>query len=103
MQNENVLFELEASSHLKISPTSLRRDRVDGRLGGIPFVRLGGRIVYLREALDEWLAAKQQRVVAVVKEKKEDVARRGRPTKAEQIEAARRGISVRELRSGVAA
>jgi len=39
-----------------ISVNALCRDRKDGSLGGIPFVKLGNRIVYPKQLVEEWFA-----------------------------------------------
>ena len=53
------LAEPEAAKYLQISASSLRKGRMNGALEGRmpvpPFVRLGRRIVYLRDDLDRWL------------------------------------------------
>lgn len=53
------LSEAEASNYLGISRSSLRQGRCDGRrlnhMSPPPFVRLGRKIVYLRDDLDCWL------------------------------------------------
>lgn len=39
-----------------ISVNALCRDRKDGSLGGIPFVKLGNRVVYPKQLVEEWFA-----------------------------------------------
>ena len=80
--------EHTAGQILGVSAITLRRDRSDGRLG-IPFVRIGGRIVYPRAALEQWLTERTAATPPVLVPAAEPPRRRrGRPTKAEQ--AARR-------------
>lgn len=45
--------EFSAASGLSIS--SLSRDRLNGCLGGIPFIQMGGRILYPIMAIEQWL------------------------------------------------
>jgi len=48
----------EAARYLKISPSTLEHDRVDGRLG-IPFLRIGSVVLYERATLDRWLSSRE--------------------------------------------
>ena len=54
------LSEEEAAHYLGISRASLRQGRMEGRRNGRipppPFVRLGRKILYIREDLDRYLA-----------------------------------------------
>lgn len=54
------LTEFEAAIYLGVSRSTLRHGRCEGRRDGRmpppPFVRLGRKIVYLRDDLDAWLA-----------------------------------------------
>lgn len=78
-----------AATILGVSAMTLRRDRRDGHLG-IPFARIGGRVVYPRAALERWLVERTRPTppapppppVPVLEQPRR---RRGRPTKAEQI------------------
>ncbi len=53
------LNEREAAQYLNVSQSFLRQDRMNGvrenRTPGPPFVRIGRKILYLREDLDGWL------------------------------------------------
>ena len=55
------LSESDAAIYLGISRSTLRHGRSEGvranRMPSPPFVRLGRKIVYLRDDLDGWLAA----------------------------------------------
>lgn len=83
---------------LNLSAVQVVRDRKDGRCGGIPFVRLGGRIVYPIRAVEAWLMARTQRGATSALVHGAPTTRRGRPTKAEQMEASARGMTVSQLR-----
>lgn len=48
----------ELSEALSVSLSSLARDRENGCLGGMPFAKLGSRVVYPRVAIEEWLIAR---------------------------------------------
>ncbi len=54
------LTEVEAAIYLGVSRSTLRHGRCEGRRDGRmpppPFVRLGRKIVYLKDDLDAWLA-----------------------------------------------
>ncbi len=55
------LSEEEAAHYLGISRASLRQGRMEGRranrLPPPPFVKLGRKILYLKDDLDQWLEA----------------------------------------------
>jgi predicted DNA-binding transcriptional regulator AlpA len=55
------LSEAQAARYLGISRSTLRQGRVlgpiIGRMPVPPFVKLGRRVVYLRDDLDQWLEA----------------------------------------------
>jgi hypothetical protein len=88
----------EIAALLGISPVHVHRDRRDGRCGGIPFCRIGSRVVYPVRQVQEWLAARTQRPAAVPPPSS-SATRRGRPTKTEQVAAASRGLTVAQLRA----
>ncbi len=54
----------DAAEALGLSVTALCRDRTNGGLGGIPFVRLGGKVVYPVRDLQEFLSEIAQRAQA---------------------------------------
>lgn len=63
MPNSNLnrgMTEEQAAAYLGVSASTLRHGRCegirDGRMPPPPFVRLGRKIVYLRDDLDAWLA-----------------------------------------------
>lgn len=80
-----------AARFIGVSVMTLRRDRRDGRLG-IPFIRIGGRVLYPRGPLEKW-NADHTRVTSPCAIAGAPVSRaqrgRGRPRKAEQIARAR--------------
>ena len=53
------LSEVEAAKYIGMSPSFLRKDRMygvlPGRTAGPRWVKVGKRIIYLREDLDAWL------------------------------------------------
>lgn len=57
--NRRGFSEDEAAYYLGISRITLRQSRMDGRrenhMPPPPYVRLGRRIIYLRDDLDRWL------------------------------------------------
>lgn len=82
----------EAAKALGVAQISLARDRASGRLGGIPFVRVGGRIIYLREQVLAWLVEHSQRGSNKPRPAPSDPATatvpkrgRGRPRKAARL------------------
>lgn len=91
LESTVALPEREAARVLGISVAGLRRDRADGRLGGIPFARIGGRIIYPVAALGEWVAQRTVRTVTpapAAPDQQPPKRRRGRPTKMEQLRRA---------------
>lgn len=75
--------------------TRLRQDRHNGCLGGVPHRRLAGKCLYSPEEIGRWLAG-----LPIIQAKPlRQTARTGRPSAGELAEAARRGITVRELRA----
>lgn len=54
------LTEAQASVYLGVSRATLRQGRCDGRrdnrMPPPPYVRLGRKILYIRQDLDDWLA-----------------------------------------------
>lgn len=103
MQEEVVFSERAAAHFLNTSQSTLRRDRATGHAGGIPFVRIGARVVYMREALERWLHEREQRPVPRQNATPAPRVRRGRPTRKEQIEAAQLGLTIAQLREREAA
>lgn len=55
------LSESEAAQYLRISRSALRQGRMDGartnRMPPPPYVKLGKKILYLLDDLDQWLEA----------------------------------------------
>lgn len=102
MQSENAekfgLNEHDAARFVGVSASTLRRDRASGSAGGIPFVRIGARVTYLRPSLEAWLAAQQQ-VVKPAAKKEVKKTRRGAPSKSERAAAAAAGLTVPQLRA----
>ncbi len=47
-----------AAKYLGLSPATLETDRSTGKLG-IPFIRIGRRIVYDLDVLDAWVAKRR--------------------------------------------
>lgn len=85
---------------LPFSLSTLRKDRLDGRLG-VPYRSLGGQCLYCPADIEMWLSGtpvicpKRNSSLEKVKPSK----KLGKPTKAESVEAQRKGISVRNLRA----
>ena len=80
---------------LPFSVSSLQKDRCTGCLGGVPYRRIGGKAIYVPQQVFEFLdriEIAQPRVTAMAK-------KQGASTKRERVDAALRGISVRELRA----
>ncbi len=48
----------ELSKVLSISIPTLARDRANGNSGGIPYVQVGGKILYPRHLIENWLTRK---------------------------------------------
>jgi len=80
---------------LPFSLSSLRKDRMDGRLG-VPYRRVGGMCLYNPQEVLLWLAGKP----IVQPKPSPSTASIGASTKAERVEAKRRGVTVKELRKG---
>ena len=97
MQYEN-LNEAQAARYLGLSPSSLRRDRSTGCCGGIPFAKFGARVVYPVHTLNGWIDQQMHRPEVTQATARGEVITRGRPTKIEEIEAKKAGMSVKELR-----
>lgn len=59
-RNQRGMSEAEAAEYLGVSKISLRQGRCDGRrdnrMPPPPYVKLGRKIIYLREDLDSFLA-----------------------------------------------
>lgn len=87
----------DAGNPFPISLSGLRKDRIDGRYG-IPHRRIGGLCFYDPAMVQAWIdgqpIVQPQRHPALA-----TLKRRGKPTKSESVEAARRGITVPELRA----
>ena len=49
-------FFIEIGLPLPFSLSTLRKDRIDGRLGGIPFRKIGGLVVYTPGEVNSFLA-----------------------------------------------
>ena len=85
---------------LPFSLSTLRKDRLDGRLG-VPYRPFGGQCLYWPEDIERWLSStpiiypKRNSSLEKVKPSK----KLGKPNKAESVEAERKGISVRNLRA----
>jgi hypothetical protein len=84
---------------LPFSLSSLRKDRITGQLGGVPYRRVGGSCIYNPKEVTDWLCGRP----IIQPGRTTKTVRKGAPTKAERVEAERRGISVKELREGGAA
>lgn len=91
------LYFVSIGAPLPFSLSSLRKDRVDGRLGGIPYRRLGGLCVYNPVEVLAFFSGKP-----IVQPPRHPAARslgkRGRPTMVERVAAERLGLTVREMR-----
>lgn len=97
MQYEN-LNEYQAARYLGLSPSSLRRDRSTGCCGGIPFAKFGSRVVYQVHELNSWIDKQIHRPDATQATARGELITRGRPTKLEEIEAKKAGLSVKDFR-----
>jgi hypothetical protein len=53
--------DVEGSRYLGISVSTLRRDRAKAPNNAIPFLRIGGRVIYDRSDLDEFLRKRKTR------------------------------------------
>lgn len=84
-----------AGTPLPFGLTRLRQDRLRGVLGGIPYRRLAGKHLYVPDEVSRFLLD-----LPVIQAKPNKTAKRtGRPDAAELACAARRGLSVSELRA----
>ena len=67
MDSNRTLTEIEAADYLGISRSTLRQGRMNGprssRCPTPPFIRLGRKILYLREDLDQLL--KERRILPI--------------------------------------
>lgn len=93
-------FTEERNAPLPFSISSLQKDRLTGCLGGIPFRRIGGIVLYCPEEVSNFLSAQpviQPQRHAVLSAAATN--RRGKPSKSESVEAARRGLTVPQLRA----
>lgn len=86
---------------LPFSLSAVRKDRFSGQLGGLPYRRIGGQCLYNPDEITDWLAGQPiiQPTTGTARAAVPRAVRQGRPTKIEQIEARRLGLSVRELRA----
>lgn len=85
---------------LPFSLSSLRKDRLDGRLSGVPYRKVGGAIIYCPREVFEHLAG-----LPIIQQKRhpalqaKPAGRRGKPKKTESVAAQRAGFSsVKEYR-----
>ena len=88
---------------LPISLSAIRKDRITGKYGGIPHRKVASLALYNPDEVAAHFAGlpivQPQRHPALSAVKPAGVGRAGRPNKAESVEAARRGITVPELRA----
>jgi hypothetical protein len=84
---------------LPFSLSSLRKDRLDGRLG-VPYRLLGGGILYSPADVDLWLSGAPLVVPPrhVASDKSRPALKRGKPTKAESVQAERLGLTIKQFR-----
>jgi len=96
-----VLSTQAAAKCIGVSYTLLTHDRAKGKLG-VPFCRIGDRIVYRKSDLLAWLETRvtvptprAKPVVRIAREpaRPNDPPRSGRPTRAEQAAAASAGFA----------
>ena len=88
-------FAKRVGTPLPFSLSSLQKDRGSGCLGGVPFRRVGGKVIYVPTDVFNFLNGLEivrPRTTIVVQ-------KRGSSSKRERVEAASRGITVRELRA----
>lgn len=94
-----IKYFIKIGKPLPFSISTLRKDRLDGRLG-VPFRRIGQAIYY---SFDDVLRFLQGTPVVIPKRNavfdKKPILKRGKPTNSERVEAERMGISVPELRA----
>ena len=94
-----VLSTPAAARLLGVSVQMLHRDRARGDLG-VPYAKIGDRVVYRVADLDAWLAGRLVYPRGFEPAKSKSVpGRPGRPGKREQIEASRLGLSIRDYRA----
>ena len=58
MEEKRLYTTKEAAKYLNIGESTLRGSRKNGELLGYPspeFSKLGAKVIYLKEALDDWL------------------------------------------------
>lgn len=77
-----------------IAAKTLRNDRWSKRMG-VPFIEVGSAIRYDPADLRSWIDDRRRTPRAAPPRR----PRAGRPTRAEQVEAAERGITVPALRA----
>ena len=66
----------EVAEKLKLSANTLRKWRTLGRLGPLPFVKIGGRVRYINEDVDAFIA-RQRRVTNESESGSDDFQRSG--------------------------
>ncbi len=99
---ELIQFYKDKEEPLPFPLSSLRKDRYNGALGGIPFRKIGTAVVYAPDDIEEWKSKlpvyrggnKNSPV-----ETKSGRIRMGRPSREESRRAADLGITVHELRA----
>lgn len=89
-----LLNEVQAAPLLGLAVGTLRQERRRHRLG-IPFLKIGTAVRYDPAELKRWID-EQRRVPRSVPVRR---PRAGRPTRAEELEAAELGLTVPELRA----
>jgi len=95
MSSDFLIDVEQAAQLLCISVHTLRSDRSRKNLG-VPYILLSSRVVRYDPAdLRAWIDARRRQPTAPAPRK----ARRGRPTRVEEVRAAELGISVVELRA----
>lgn len=94
---EKELFAIctELGADLAFSLSSLRKDRLDCRLGGIPYRRQGGTVLYCPIEVLEFIS---NLPTIQGRSNNQKSAIKTKPSKEESVSAQRAGISVGELR-----
>lgn len=96
MSTTGFLIDVEQAAQLLcVSVHTLRSDRHRKTLG-VPYVALSERVVrYDPTDLRAWIDSRRRQPAVALPRK----ARRGRPTRVEEVQAAELGISVPQLRA----